>query len=108
MPTMSRWSIMPKIDPYRFVVHVSPAGEKAADLMVEAQQAVAMFHVGDDDCPSRAVAQAMNELEAAFVDDEFDRAEHLAAVVMRMVRRDLPKFQANPKAWLAKLRGGGA
>jgi len=31
-----------------------------------------------------------------------DRAEHLVRVVERMIRREAPKFAANPEAWIAR------
>jgi hypothetical protein len=46
----------------------------------------------------------MRETEAAFASKDYDRAEHLAAVVIAMMRRDTVRFQADPKAWIAKLR----
>jgi hypothetical protein len=51
-----------------------------------------------------ATLQAMKEAEKAFAADDYDRAEHLAEVVLSMMRRDTVKFQRNPKAWIAKMR----
>jgi hypothetical protein len=53
---------------------------------------------------NRGTLKAMQEAEKAFAEDDFDRAEHLADVVQHMMRRDIPKFRANPKAWIAKMR----
>ena len=50
----------------------------------------------------RAVEQAIKQAEAAFAAEDYDRAEHLAEVVLRMARRDAVKFQADPNAWMAK------
>ena len=44
----------------------------------------------------------MKEAEAAFADDDYDRAEHLARVVAAMVRREAPIFVANPTKWIEK------
>jgi hypothetical protein len=52
--------------------------------------------------------QAIREAEQAFAADDYDRAEHLAEVVLIMMRRDTVKFQANPKAWIAKMREAAA
>jgi hypothetical protein len=46
----------------------------------------------------------MKEAEKAFAADDYDRAEHLAEVVLSMMRRDTVKFQSNPKAWIEKMR----
>lgn len=68
-----------------------------ANRVFEAQKATAAFHAKDDDwCPSRAVEQAIKQAEAAFANDDLDAAEHLAAVVLCMCRRELPKFRATP------------
>ena len=44
----------------------------------------------------------MKEAEAAFADDDYDRAEHLARLVAAMVRREAPIFVANPTKWIEK------
>jgi hypothetical protein len=75
-----------------------------ARCVFEAQKAASIFRVNDDWVPSRAVEQAIKQAEHAFADDDYDRAEHLAKVVLCMVRRDAPKFQADPKAWVALKR----
>jgi hypothetical protein len=46
----------------------------------------------------------MRESEAAFSAGEYDRAEHLADVVLHMARRDTTKFQADPKKWIERQR----
>ena len=61
--------------------------------------------VKGDWVPSRAVEQAIKQAEAAFTAADYDRAEHLAEVVLHMTRRDAPKFQADPEAWIARQRG---
>lgn len=76
----------------------------AAHRVVEAQRAVAAFRVDDRWCASRAVEQAMKEAEAAFAVDDHECASHLAEVVLLMCRRELPKFRADPEAWMARLQ----
>jgi hypothetical protein len=49
-----------------------------------------------------ATLQAMREAEAAFAADDYDRAEYLSDVVMAMMRRDLIKFNADRKGWIAR------
>jgi hypothetical protein len=44
----------------------------------------------------------MKEAERAFAEDDYDRAEHLADVVIAMFRRDTVKYQADPQAWMAQ------
>jgi hypothetical protein len=51
-----------------------------------------------------ATLQAMREAEAALAQDDYDRAEHLSVVVIAMMRRDTARFNADPKAWIAKMR----
>ena len=46
----------------------------------------------------------MKAAEQAFSDTDYDRAEHLAKVVAYLVRREAPKFTANPKAWIETRR----
>jgi hypothetical protein len=76
-----------------------------ARRVLEAQKATAIFRVKDAWVPSRAVERAIKEAEAAFAAADYDRAEHLAEVVLCMTRRDAPKFQADPNAWIARQRG---
>jgi hypothetical protein len=49
---------------------------------------------------SHTVDEAMKEAEAAFSDDDYDRAEYLAKIVAYLVRREAPKFAGNPEAWI--------
>lgn len=73
--------------------------------MIEAGKATTAFCVGRDGwCAGRAIEKAIRQAEAAFARDDFDTAEHLAAVVLCMCKRAMPKFQADPKAWLAAMR----
>ena len=76
----------------------------AARRVVEAQKCFRPFNVKDRCCVKPATLQAMREAEQAFAIDDYDRAEHLAAVVLSMLRRDTVKFYANPKAWIANMR----
>jgi hypothetical protein len=78
----------------------------AAHHVFEAQQTFLVFNDEDQCWVYPATLRAMQQAEAAFADDDFDRAEHLAAVVLCMMRRDTAKFRANPKAWIARMREG--
>jgi hypothetical protein len=51
-----------------------------------------------------ATLKAMKEAERACADGDYDRAAHLAEVVLVMIRRDTAKYQADPNAWIAKMR----
>jgi hypothetical protein len=53
---------------------------------------------------SRTVDEAMKEAERAFSEGDYERAEHLAKVVACLVRREAPKFAANPKVWIETRR----
>jgi hypothetical protein len=74
-----------------------------ARRLVEAGKALRVFQIKDRYWPNRATEQAMKS-ERAFGREDYDRAEHLADVVLRMVRRDTIKFQADPKKWIDKIR----
>lgn len=52
--------------------------------------------------PSRAIDQAMKEAERAFADEHYDRAERLAKVVTLMIKREAPKFAADPKRYVER------
>jgi hypothetical protein len=54
--------------------------------------------------PSRAVDRAFADVERAFSDDDFDKAEHLTKVIACMIKREAPKFAANPKQWIETRR----
>lgn len=55
-------------------------------------------------CP--AIDRAMRDCEFACSDFEgpvdFDRAEVLRKVVVRMIERERPKFESDPKTWLQR------
>jgi hypothetical protein len=74
----------------------------AARHVVEAQKCFPEFYDDNDRCwVHPATLQAMREAEQAFFDDDYGRAEHLAVVVIVMIRRDTAKFRANRAAWIA-------
>jgi hypothetical protein len=54
---------------------------------------------------SRPIDDAMKEARAAFDAEDYDRAERLAKVVACMVRREAPKFAANPRARIERFQG---
>lgn len=54
--------------------------------------------------PSRAVDRAFADAESAFSDDDFDKAEHLTKVIACMIKREAPKFAADPKQWIETRR----
>jgi hypothetical protein len=77
----------------------------AARCVFEAQKTFRPFHNEGGECWVKpATLQAMREAEAAFAGEDFARAEHLAAVVLCMMRRDTVKFNANRAAWIARMR----
>jgi hypothetical protein len=51
--------------------------------------------------PSRAVDRTFSEAEFAFSEGDYDHAEHLVKVIERMIKRDAPRFAADPKKWIA-------
>jgi hypothetical protein len=51
---------------------------------------------------SRTVDRTMKEAEAAFSAEDYDRADHLAAVVECLVAREAPKFAADPQKWIER------
>jgi hypothetical protein len=75
-----------------------------ARRVVEAKKCFRLFNVEDHCWASPATEAAMQAAEAAFTRDDYDSAEHLAAVVLAVMRRETAKFQANPEAWIAKMR----
>lgn len=76
----------------------------AASRVHEAQKCFRVFSDYDKGISwvRPATLQAMKEAECALSHNDYDRAEHLAAVVVAMMRRDTVKYQANPQAWRAK------
>ena len=72
-----------------------------ARRLVEAGKALRVFQIKDR---YWARSREPRESERAFGREDYDRAEHLADVVLRMVRRDTIKFQADPKKWIDKIR----
>jgi hypothetical protein len=69
-----------------------------------AQKCFLPFNVKGKCWVKPATLKAMQEAERTFAEDDCDRAEHLAAVVICMMKRDTAKFTADPKAWMARMR----
>ena len=77
---------------------------KVARQLVEVGRSLWAFNYGDGQYLSRTVDRAMKEAEKAFGDADYDHAEHLGKVVACLVRREAPKFAANPTAWIERRR----
>jgi hypothetical protein len=82
----------------------------AARRVVAAQKCFRPFTDYDKgECWVRpATLQAMREAEQAFARDDYERAEHLAEVVLAMMRRDTARLNADPKLWIARMREAAA
>jgi hypothetical protein len=78
--------------------------QRVARQIVDVGRSLNAFNFEDEQYLSRAVDKAMKEAEAAFSDDDYDRAEHLAKVVACLVKREAPKFAANPRALIEARR----
>jgi hypothetical protein len=76
----------------------------AAHRVVAAEKCFIPFNDKDHCWVHPATLKAMKQAEHAFANDDYDRAEHLAEVVLCMMRRDTAKFQANPEAWIANAK----
>jgi hypothetical protein len=75
-----------------------------ARRVVDVQRSLSAFTYGDDQFPSPTVMKAMRECEAAFSDDDFDRAEHLANVTAFLIAREAPKFATDPEKWIKRVQ----
>jgi len=75
-----------------------------AHKLVAVGRSLGAFDFEGEQYLSRAVSETMKEAERAFSDEDYDRAEHLAKVVTWLVRREAPKFAANPRAWIEMRR----
>jgi hypothetical protein len=82
---------------------------EVASLLVEVGKSLRAFDYGERipfegrrQYLSSPVNKTMKEAEAAFCDEDYDRAEHLAKVVAAMVRREAPIFAANPERWIER------
>jgi hypothetical protein len=88
-----------------------------ARQLVVVGQSLDAFNFGGKQYLSRVVDRTMREAERAFADGleaehisaqvaqaHHDRAEHLARIVAYLVRREAPKFAANPRAWIERRR----
>jgi hypothetical protein len=78
--------------------------QRVARRLVDVGRSLNVFNHTDGQYLSRAVSTAMREAEAAFSLDDYDRAEHLAKVVAFLVKREAPRFAADPKAWIETQR----
>jgi hypothetical protein len=75
-----------------------------ARLLFDVGRSLSVFEFEGRRYLSRPIDKAMTEAERAFADEDYDRAEHLAKVIACMVRRETPKFTANPKARIERLQ----
>jgi hypothetical protein len=73
---------------------------EVATQLVDVGRMLNAFLYNGEQRPSRGVDQTMKEAEAAFAGHDYDRAEHLAKVVARMIEREAPRFAANPQRWI--------
>jgi hypothetical protein len=74
-----------------------------ARQLVEVGRSFHAFDFKGEQYLSKVTLKTMKEAERAFSDDDFDRAKHLARIVTYLVRREAPKFAANPNAWIERL-----
>jgi hypothetical protein len=58
------------------------------------------FDYNDETHLSVAIDEAIRETESAFFYAECDRAEHLVKVTEALIKREGPKFKANPKGMI--------
>jgi hypothetical protein len=75
-----------------------------AHQLLDVGKSLHAFDFGDEQFLSRTVDETIREAEAAFAEDDFSRAEHLAKVVAYLVRREAPRFAANPARWVETWR----
>jgi hypothetical protein len=71
-----------------------------ARQLVDVGRSLCDFDYKDAQHLSRTVRETMLEAERAFADNDYDQAEHLAKIVAYLVRREAPKFAANPQRWI--------
>jgi hypothetical protein len=77
--------------------------EVAKQLLAVGRMFNAFLYDGEQR-PSRAIDQAMKEAERAFADGQYDRSERLAKVVALMIKREAPKFAADPMKYVETRR----
>ena len=75
---------------------------EVAKQIVAAQRQFKLFEYNGEQRPSGAILRAMQQSERAFADEDYDRTEHLAKVVILMAKRDAPKFAADPKRYVER------
>ncbi len=75
-----------------------------ASQLVDVGRSLNAFNSGNEQYLSRAVSEAMKEAERAFVAEDYARAERLVKVITYLVKREAPRFAANPKAWIETRR----
>jgi hypothetical protein len=74
--------------------------DKVACQLVDVGKMLSAFMFNGTLYLSKAVDEAMQEAEAALSADDYDKAERLARVVSFLVKREAPKFAANPQRWV--------
>jgi hypothetical protein len=73
----------------------------AAHQVVAAQRLLSAFDYNGRQYLSKTVEEVMRECERAFsMDKDYDRSAHLVKIIAYLVRREAPKFAANPQRWI--------
>jgi hypothetical protein len=85
-------------------VTVTTKKTTVADQLLDVGRSLSAFGFEGEQYLSRTVGKTMKEAKAAFADDDYDRAEHLAKVVAYLVKREAPKFAADPRKWIERRR----
>jgi hypothetical protein len=77
-----------------------------AHQVVAAQRSLGAFAYRHRLYSSKTVMDVMRECERAFsIDKDYDRAEHMVKIIAFLIRREAPKFAADPKRWIELWKG---
>ena len=78
---------------------------EVARLIQQVGRSLHVFDYEDKHYLPPVIDTAMRECEAAFSEQEYDHAEHMAKVVGVMVARAGPRFAADPKKYIERMGG---
>jgi hypothetical protein len=80
----------------------NPQRQRVGHMIWEIQRSLRVFDYGDFQYLSPALADALCEAEEAFHQEDYAQAEHLTKVVAYLIKREAPKFKANPRGCIER------
>jgi len=84
--------------------YTNPKRLAVGHLIWHLQRSLRVFDYGDFCYLSPTLDDALQEAEMAFHQEDYAKAEHLTKIVAYLIKREAPKFKADPRGCIEKWR----